>query len=427
MSLAATLVLVIFVVTILVIVSEKVSATAVALFAMSLAAGVLFLDGRMEFSEFVVLIEWDTILFVAAMMIVVSIAGSSGMFQYIALLLVRSTQGDAKRVFVTFMAFVFVLSLFFDPLPAMLVMGAFTVEVCRAVDMDYRPFLISEVIVANFASIPSVVGSVPNLVIAVGTELDFGLMFLSLLPFSLILFAVTIPLLLRYYRDRLVLPDEYDANILFMIRPEVMIKSRRDFYLSAVGMAILLLGFVFGPSALIEPSFVALLVASGMLLFSHERARDLLQKLSWDTVFFLIGLFGLVQALSVTGVIDLFVDNTTLLVGGNPFLGILIMIWIPGLALSIIDNIPVATILTPLALNLGVQNKMVPLSLIISSNIGGYVIPFGDAPNMIAMNLAEEAGNPISFLEFTKIAFPIGILHLIIATIYSYIGALLLI
>ena len=80
----------------------------------------------------------------------------------------------------TFMAFVFVISLFLDPLPTMLVMGVFTVEVCRVIDLDFGPVLISEVIVANFASIPSFVGSVPNLVIVAWGNINVSLMALVL-------------------------------------------------------------------------------------------------------------------------------------------------------------------------------------------------------------------------------------------------------
>jgi Na+/H+ antiporter NhaD/arsenite permease-like protein len=53
------------------------------------------------------------------------------------------------------------------------------------------------------------------------------------------------------------------------------------------------------------------------------------------------------------------------------------------------------------------------------------MIPFGDAPNMIAVGLASEEGKPISFIEFTKVAFPLGLLHLVVSTVYSFLAAFL--
>jgi len=425
MDVTGVIILIILIITLLVIVSERVNETATALFAMSIVGGVLYITNGLTFSEFVLLMPWDTILFVTAMLIVVAVAASSGMFQYIALVLVHRTRGNPRMIFVTFMGFVFVISLFLDPLPTMLVMGAFTVEVCKTIDMDFRPVLISEVIVANFASIPSLVGSVPNLVIVVESGIEVGFMFAVLMPLALILFAITIPLLLRQFGDKLVSDEGADWNVLYMIKPSVMIKSRHDFYLSLIAMTTLVLGFTIG-ALRVEASLIAMLVASGMLVFSHERAKDLIRHLSWDTIFFLVGLFGIIAALESANVISEFVNGMLALIGQNIFLAIGLMIWIPGLVLSIIDNIPIAALLAPLGLQLGAINAVVPLSLIVGTNIGGYIIPFGDAPNMIAVGLAADEGKAISFWNFTKIAFPLGLLHLIVSMLYLFIVGFLI-
>lgn len=425
MDLAGLLILIILVITLLVILSERINETAASLFAMSLVGGILYVFYGFTFGEFVLTLPWDTILFVTAMLIVVAIAASSGMFQYIALILIRRTKGDPRRIFITFMSFVLVISLFLDPLPTMMVMGVFTVEVCKAVDIDFRPILISEVIVANFASFPSLVGSVPNLVIVVGANIDVVLMFIVLMPLTIILFAVTIFLLLRHYGDSLKVEETSDWYVLYLMKPSTMIKSRHDFYLSIIAMMILVLGFTIG-AVRVEASLIAMMVASAMLVFSHERSKDLLRTLSWDTIFFLVGLFGIIAGLEKSNVISEFVNGTLNLIGNNVFLAIGIMIWIPGLVLSLIDNIPVAALLAPLGLSLGTINAVVPMSLIIGANVGGYMIPFGDAPNMIVVGLAADEGKPISFMEFTKIAFPLGFLHLLISTAYCFLVALLM-
>jgi Na+/H+ antiporter NhaD/arsenite permease-like protein len=424
MDVAGVIIIVILIVTLLVILSERINETAMALLAMSIVGGILYLAYGFTFTEFVLLMPWDTILFVTAMLIVVAISASSGMFQYIALLLIRRTQGNPRMIFVTFMAFVFVISLFLDPLPTMLVMGVFTVEVCKAVDMDFRPILISEVIIANFASFPSLVGSVPNLVIVVKSGIDLPFMFIVLMPLTLILFGLTMFLLLRRFGDSLLIEGSSDWNVLYMIKPSVMIKSKHDFYLSLLAMSILVLGFTIG-AVRVEASLIAMMVASGMLVFSHERAKDLLRTLSWDTIFFLVGLFGIIAGLDKTNVIHDFVTGTMDLIGQNIFLAIGIMIWIPGFVLSLIDNIPIAALLAPLGLQLGTINAAVPLALIVGTNVGGYMIPFGDAPNMIVVGLAADEGKPISFMEFTKIALPLGFLHLLVSTVYLFIIAML--
>jgi Na+/H+ antiporter NhaD/arsenite permease-like protein len=401
--------------------SEKIDETATALFGMSLAGVVLFLGKGISFDQYILLIDWSSIMFIAAMLIIVAIATSSGMFQYISLLLMRRTRGEPRKVFLYFMVFVLGISMFLDPLPTMLVMGTFTVEVCSATNMDFRPLLISEVIVANFASIPTIVGSVPNLVIALVTEINAALLFLVMMPLVLIMFVTTIPILLWYFKDAWPEDKEYDTDFLVQIPLGSMIKSRRDFYVSIIAMVLLLVGFTMG----INVSMVALLVASGMLVLSQRRAKEFIRQLSWDTLFFIIGLFGLVVALVQTNIVAELGAGLIALTGGNIIIAILFMIWIPGFALSIVDNIPVATVLSSLATEFGSTNAVVPMALIAGTNIGGYAIPFGDAPNMIAMNLAEKGQKKITFKQFTKVALPLALLHLIIATIYCSVVVLL--
>ena len=132
----------------------------------------------------------------------------------------------------------------------------------------------------------------------------------------------------------------------------------------------------------------------------------------------MIGLFGLVVALIQTGIVAELGAGLIALTGGNIIIAIMFMIWIPGFALSVVDNIPVAALLSSLANEFGSTNPVVTMALVAGTNIGGYAIPFGDAPNMIAMNLAEKGQKRITFKQFTKVALPLAILHLVISTIY---------
>ncbi|MFX1264541.1 MAG: SLC13 family permease, partial [Promethearchaeota archaeon] len=197
------IVLGVFVITYIAISSEKVNRTATALLGMGVVGIVLWATDSGGFSDIVDGIAWSTILFVTSMFIIVTIAASSGMFQYLAIELTRPTQGVARRLFITLVGFVFVISLFFDTTSTMLIMAPLTIELCKALEIDFRPFLISEAITCNFASIPSVVGAVPNLIVSDEAGVDPGLLFEVLMPLSIILFVVSVPLLLRYLDSQL--------------------------------------------------------------------------------------------------------------------------------------------------------------------------------------------------------------------------------
>jgi Na+/H+ antiporter NhaD/arsenite permease-like protein len=412
---AATIVLVIFISTYIAISSEKVNRTATALLGMGVVGIVLWATGSGGFSEIVDGIEWSTILFVTAMFIIVTIAASSGMFQYLAIELTRPTHGVARRLFITLVGFVFVISLFFDTTSTMWIMAPLTIELCKALEIDFRPFLISEAITCNFASIPSIVGAVPNLIVSDKAGVDPGLLFEMLMPLSIFLFVVSVPLLLRYFDSQLVDSEEYLVSQVTRISSRYMIRSRSDFYLSIIAMLILVLGFTLGPAYHLEPAVIAITVAAAFLIVSRESVDEILKRVAWGTIFFLIGLFGLVAALELTGTIDALAVGIGALIGDNYILGTVFMIWVPALLSAVIDNIPISIVLAPVALQFTLS-PVLPIALIFAVNIGGFILPIGSPANVLALAFAEKEKRRISMKEFAKIGAPLGLLMLAIGT-----------
>ncbi len=412
----AEIILAVFVVTYIAISSEKVNRTATALLGMGAVGIILWATDSASFSDLADHIEWPTILFVTAMFVIVTIAASSGMFQYLAIELSRPTQGETKRLFVALLGFVFVISLFFDTTSTMLIMAPLTIELCKALEIDFKPFLISEAITCNFASIPSVVGAVPNLLIADKAEVDAGLLFEILMPLSIVLFLVSIPLLLRYFGNQLNPSDDDLVAQMMLIDSRYMIRSRLDFYLSIVAMLILVLGFTLGPAYNLEPAMIAITVAAALLLLSREYVDEILKRVNWGTIFFLIGLFGLISALEIVGIIESLGTVIGDLIAGNEILGVVFMTWVPALLSAVIDNIPISAVLAPIALPFATTIPILPIALIFAVNVGGFLLPIGAPANILALALSEKEHRPITMVEFAKIGAPLALLMLSIGT-----------
>jgi Na+/H+ antiporter NhaD/arsenite permease-like protein len=418
-------ILVVFIGTYVLISTEKVNRTAMSLLGMAIAGVVLFLgltvgieDGA-EFSSLISHVDWTTIIFIIAMSIIVSVAAASGLFQYIALRIAARSEGDHKQLFITFLVFTSGVSLFFDTTSTMLITAPLTIEICKALEIDFKPFLISEAIVCNFSSIPSIVGAVPNLVIAEATSLDVGFLFIVFMPLSIILFLVSLPILLRWYSSTFGTTDELRVDAVFSIHPATMIKDRWDFNISAAAIILLVIGFAFGPSFGLVPPMIALVIAGFLLLLAHERSNEFLNKVGWTTVFFLVGLFGLVGALELTGLIDALAGLIEPIIGNDANFATVFLIWIPAMLSAFLDNLPVSAVLAPIALEFGHLSPVLPLALVFAVNIGGYIFtPLGSPANMVAIGLSEAEHDPIPFIEFIKIGTLLGLIHLAIGSVY---------
>jgi Na+/H+ antiporter NhaD/arsenite permease-like protein len=433
-------IIVIFVGTYLMISTEKVNRTAMSLLGVAIAGFILWIAyaaqpifggpiGGVEFHTLIEHMEWSTIIFIIAMSVIVSVAAASGLFQYIALRIAAQTKGDHKRLFVTFLVFVSGISLFFDTVSTMLIAAPLTIEICRALEIDFKPFLVSEAIVCNFSSIPSIVGAVPNLVIAGETHLNVGFLFIVFMPLSVILFLVSLPIFLRWYDSSFGETETHRADAVFSIDPSTMIKDRWDFNISASAIVFLVIGFAVGPAFGLVPAMVALILAGLLLLLAHERANEFLNRVGWPTVFFLVGLFGLVGALDITGLIDALASSVAPIIGNDPVFATVFLVWIPAMLSAFLDNLPVSAVLAPIAVNPAIASvtPLLPLALVFAVNIGGYIFtPLGSPANMVVIGLSEREHDPIPFMEFVKIGTILGIIHLAIGSGYLLVVSFLL-
>jgi len=366
-------VLIVFIGTYILISTEKLNRTALSLLGLAIVGVVLFLGFEMglgggeDFEHLIVGIDWTTIIFVIAMSVIVSVSAASGLFQYIALRIAAPSGGDHKALFTTFLVVVAGISLFFDTVSTMLIAAPFTIEICKALEIDFKPFLVSEAIVCNFSSIPS----------------------------------------------------EHRTDRVFSIDPATMIKDRWDFNVSVVAIVFLVIGFALGPTFGIVPPMTALIVASTMLLIAHERANEFLNRIGWPTVFFLVGLFGLVGALEVTGLIDDLALLVGDIIGDNSAFATVFLVWIPATLSAFLDNLPVSAVLAPIAQQYATLSPVLPLALVFAVNIGGYIFtPLGSPANMVVIGLSEIEHDPIPFIDFVKIGTLLGMIHLVIGSGY---------
>jgi Na+/H+ antiporter NhaD/arsenite permease-like protein len=409
-----TWILLVFIGTYIVISTEKVNRAAMSMTGMGIA-GLILWSFHTPFSTLVLHIEWGTILFIVSMMAIVAVAGHSGT-------LAKPTGGNTSRLFTVFIVFVFVISLVFDTTSTMLIIGPLTIEVCKALEIDFKPFLISEAITSNFASIPSIVGAVPNLVIADRVlkanvlGFDGGFLFIVMMPLSIILLIVTLFILQRVFQNQLFDSHEDIVEQVFVVSPQHMIRSRTDFYISLVAILLLALAFTIGQGSGLEPPLVAIIVAFTVLLVAREKVENILSEINWNTVFFLIGIFGLVAALELIGFIADIGNAVGAIVGGNIGGAVAFLVWVPATLSAVIDNIPVSIVLAPIAAELATTSLIFPAILVFAVNVGGYILPIGAPANILAMALSENEHDRIDFKAFAKIATPLALLHLLIGT-----------
>ncbi|MHA1946684.1 MAG: SLC13 family permease [Candidatus Hodarchaeales archaeon] len=419
--------LVIFVATYILISSEKLHRPISALLGASVISILLIIsewpyEGHVvEFHTIVSRVEWNTIIFITAMMIITIILSHSGLFQYISIMIVRFTRGNPKTLLISLSLLTYIISFVFDVITTMLIIAPLTVEIYRILEFDFRPMLIIEAITANFASISSLVGSIPNIVLAEKSGASFLDFVLVMGPLSLVLFLTALPVFYLFARSSFIPPSESLVKEVFLLDPNILVEDKRTFYVAIIGLIALVIGFIFGTAINLKAAEIALLIAASLLLFSGMHPKEVFKDVEWISIYFIMGLFILVGSIEILGLLDILGEFLT------PFLELPIIFSIPfitfgiGVISAVVDNIPISAALAPVFFDLevtGVVGALQWWALVIAVNLGGYILPIGSPANILAINLSNREGSPISFMLFLKIGALLGFLHIFIGTVW---------
>ena len=131
----------------------------------------------------------------------------------------------------------------------------------------------------------------------------------------------------------------------------------------------------------------------------------------------------MINGLSEIGVIGSLTVGLSNLIGSNPLYSSINLMWLSGLASSVVDNIPLSSSLSPIVRNLvvGESWRLLWWGLVIGANLGGNMTPIGSPSNVITIGISEQEGYPISFTMFLKLGLSLTILYFIISMGYIYV------
>ena len=102
------------------------------------------------------------------------------------------------------------------------------------------------------------------------------------------------------------------------------------------------------------------------------------------------------------------------------------IMYVSATASAIVDNIPFVATMIPLienmAMDFGGADELIPLwwSLALGSCLGGNGSLVGASANLIVAGFAERSGQPIRFLPFMLLAFPMMMVSVFISSVYVY-------
>ena len=406
----------IFVLTMLAIMTERVHRMTAAL----AGAVVMIVLGVMDIETSIKYIDADTICILVSMMIFVAVVKKSGLFEYIAVKAAKLSGGRPWVIMISFMLITAALSAFLDNVTTVLLVGPMTFAVTKALKLDPVPFIITEIMASNIGGTGTLIGDPPNIMIGSSAHLSFVDFILNVGPPVLVVLGATITSFYFIYGRKYPKVAE-DFQELMIMDESKKILDRTLMIKSVVMIVLLITAFSCQDLLGLSSAVIALFFAVVMLLIGKQEIDRVIDEVEWPSIVFFIGLFIVVGGLQDSGVISLLANLIVDATAGRPVMTMIIVLWSSALLSSFLDNIPFVATMIPLILtmeSMGVTIEPLWWALSLGACLGGNGTLIGASANVVLSGIAARQGYHVRFREYMKVGFPLMLMSVGICTAY---------
>ncbi len=354
-------------------------------------------------------VNWDVLFLLLGMMIIVSVVRQTGAFEYVAIWSAKRAKGSPLRIMILLILVTALGTAVLDNVTTVLLIAPVTLLVCDRLAVNPAPFLVIEAIAANIAGAATLVGDPTSIIIGTGAHLSF-------IEFSANMATGGAARPRR--TDRRYCLGSTQASLVADPRADrrrhvagrtrsnpqseaaPAVRDRADAGVHRIRVAPP------DPHGALAwwrwPGAGILIVISGL-----ER-EFYLASVEWETLLFFAGLFVMVGALVRTGVIGELAKVASHFAHGDAWTATLLILTVSFTLGSVINNVPYAAAMTPIVAQFAdsipghAGSGVLWWALLLGTVLGGNLTPIGASANIVAVGIAQRAGHPVSFWDFTK-------------------------
>jgi Na+/H+ antiporter NhaD/arsenite permease-like protein len=377
--------------------------------------------------------NWETIIFIFGMMVIIETMSLSGFFRWLGLHSAQWVKLDPLKLFILFPLLAGFLSAFVDSITVMLFMSTLTLEVATITGMNPLPLIISEICAANIGGASTMVGDPPNVILGTYFQLSFVDFAKNTGLIAWVGWVINTAFFIWFFRKEIfpararLLEDpkrlEQQASSL---DPKRAIQDKRLFAVGLVSISYVVIALVTHSITHLSVATIAITGALLALLLGGKHMGKVIQKIDYPTIVFFAGLFLIVGAMEHVGLLTVVATKVRELSAGNFFVALSIILWVSAFGSSIIDNVPFAATMAPILRHLsGMPGfSLLPLvwSAALGTDIGGNGTPIGASANVVAIaNYERMTDKKVSWAYYCRGAYPAMMLVVLVCNVLLYL------
>ena len=361
------------------------------------------------------LINWNVLMIYVGSMIIAALFIYSKAPSRVADSIIKFSPSTGIAI-VLILAMTGIISIFVENVATVLVMAPIALALCKKLKLNPANFMMGLAVMSNLEGTATLVGDPPSMIFASFAGYTFNDFFLHdgrisiffFIQMGLLVGCVFFYFIFKNAKEKI----EVEETKVISLFPTALL------LLMIFGLAAI--SFLKIECAFASGGFVLALGVIGLAwhFLSQKKSAgeiwELVKGLDWETIFFLIGIFVVVGALSESGLLLDFANFLSRITGGSK-LGAFVLILIVSIILSgFIDNVPYIIVMLPVAASLaksvGSAPELYMFALLVGSCLGGNLTPYGASANVVAMGIVKKEGQPMNFASWLKLGLPFTLL-----------------
>ena len=375
--------------------------------------------------EAILAVDGNTILLLAAMMMLVAMLRPTGAFDFAAVHITHWAKGNPKLLLIYLSLAVSLISMILDNVTTVIVFAPLTVLICRLLKLNPMPYLMAEAMLSNIGGAATLVGDPPNLMIGSAANISFNAFLTHMGLPVLVVWLASVGLMLFLFRKELA-QDAEDPRTLVATHA---IKDARGLKRILFSLGVVVVLFFIHHTLHVLPAYASFIGLTLALLLMRPDMEKLFGSVNWSVLFFFASLFVIVGGVESSGLLDLFGEQLASLATDPAKLMLtgLLLMWVAAILSAVVDNIPFTVTMIPIILGLessGVNIAPLWWALALGVGLGGNGTHIGATANIIAVSESEKSGMPeatISPLQWMRIGMPVMLLGLLTASLVYWL------
>ena len=339
-------------------------------------------------------VDFDTIVLLLGMMIVVANLRLSGFFRVITYWIAAYVRRPMILLGMVILCSG-ALSAFLVNDTICLVMTPLVLELVTKLKRNPIPYLLATATASNIGSVATITGNPQNIVIGSLSHIPYGAFAAALAPIAVVGLVVCAVLIALFYRSEFFTHDHFEKiDVSTHYHGPLMAKS-------ILVMVVMVVLFFFGQPA----AKVAIVGGAYLLLTRRVKPEKVYIEIDWPLLVMFVGLFIVVggfEKVAITPTVSAWID-------GQHLDNIVALASVTAVLSNVVSNVPAVLLLKSIVPNLQ-DPQRAWLVVAMAATLAGNFTLVGSVANLIVAQRAKARGVELDFWSYFKVGAPLTVL-----------------